>query len=59
MTKKNELMTVEEVALLLRMSEPTVRRLAASTQLPGAIKVGGQWRFNRAELTQWLEAAER
>jgi excisionase family DNA binding protein len=47
---EDELMTVEEVATFLRIEETTVRRLAARGALPGAVKIGFQWRFNRAQV---------
>jgi excisionase family DNA binding protein len=44
-----ELLTVDEVVDLLRISRDTVYRLVAAGKLP-ARKVGRQWRFPRAEL---------
>jgi len=39
------LLTVKEVAALLRVSPQTVYKLIAAKQLP-AIRVGGTWRFD-------------
>jgi excisionase family DNA binding protein len=44
-----ELLTVDEVVDLLRISRDTVYRLVAAGKLP-ARKVGRQWRFPRTEL---------
>lgn len=44
------LLTLRETAALLRLSEHGARLLAAKGQLPGARKLGGQWRFSRATL---------
>lgn len=41
-----QLLTCEEVARLLRVSQETVRQLAATGELPGR-KVGRAWRFPR------------
>jgi len=50
-----EIMNVEEVADLLRVSTQTVYNLARSGKLP-AVKVGREWRFNREKV---LEALNR
>lgn len=44
-----EVMNVEEVADLLRVSNQTVYNLVKSGQLPGT-KVGREWRFIRAQI---------
>jgi excisionase family DNA binding protein len=46
-------LTLRETAERLRVSERTVRRLIALAELP-ALRVGGQLRFDQAELEQWL-----
>lgn len=45
----DEVLTSEEAAAFLKMSERTLLRLAASGEVPGS-KIGGQWRFVRTEL---------
>jgi excisionase family DNA binding protein len=50
----NLLLTVEEVATVLRVSERTVKDLASEERLPGAVKVGKVWRFSRTALEQML-----
>jgi excisionase family DNA binding protein len=47
------LMTVDEVAAWLRVSEKTVRKLASDGDLPGR-KIGREWRFDRSEVAAWL-----
>jgi len=49
-------MTLPETARLLRLSEKSGYRLAQSGRLPGAAKVGGQWRVNVEKLKAWLDA---
>lgn len=51
----NEILTLEEVAIYLKAGRRTVYRLAASGHIP-AFKLGGVWRFRRAELEQWIAA---
>lgn len=51
---QDEILTLPEVAQLLKVAEKTVYSMAQKGQLP-AFKVGGQWRFKRADLDQWIE----
>ncbi len=44
-----KVLTAEEVARYLRIHPYTVKRLARTGKLPG-FKVGGQWRFHKAEI---------
>ena len=46
--------TTDEVAAFLRISERTVKDLAEQDKLPGGVKVGRQWRFDRAKLEAHL-----
>jgi len=48
-----ELMTTREVAAYLRLAPATVYKLAQAGKIP-AVKVGGQWRFSRQSLDEWL-----
>ena len=47
-------MTLEELARHIGMDARTVRRLADKGKLPGQM-VGGEWRFNRAQMLDWLQ----
>jgi len=47
-------MTVNEVASILRLSEPIIRRLARRGRL-SAIKVGGSWRFSKRSFYEFTE----
>ncbi|MEW6448744.1 MAG: helix-turn-helix domain-containing protein [Bacillota bacterium] len=56
-----EVMNVEEVADLLRVSNQTVYNLVKSGKLP-ATKIGREWRFSRTRILELLEgerAAEK
>ena len=48
-----ELMTVEEVADYLRVTEKTIYRLLKQGRISAA-KVGRQWRFDKASIDEWL-----
>ena len=48
------LLTLTEVAELLRISVPTVRRLQQQRKMP-FIKVGGRIRFTRSDVASYLE----
>ena len=50
----DEILTLPEVATLLKVAEKTVYTMAQRAQLP-AFKVGGQWRFKRVDLDRWIE----
>lgn len=49
----DEILTIDEVAAYLKAGKRTVYRLALSGGLP-AFKLGGTWRFRRAELDRWI-----
>jgi len=48
-----ELMTLEEVASYLRVTDRTIYRLLKGGSIP-ATKVGQQWRFDKASIDEWL-----
>jgi PTS system nitrogen regulatory IIA component len=50
----NETMDMEQLAAYLQRDVREVGRLASRGVLPG-YKVGGQWRFARAEINHWVE----
>lgn len=47
------IMTIENFADYMKVTERTIYRLAAGGQIP-AFKLGGTWRFRRGELDQWI-----
>lgn len=49
----HEIMTLEEVAAYLRVSEHTVNDWAQKGELPGG-KLGTTWRFKRTEIEKWV-----
>jgi excisionase family DNA binding protein len=51
---EDEILTLKELATYLKIAERTLYRLAQEHQLP-AFKVGGSWRFRRADIDRWIE----
>jgi PTS system nitrogen regulatory IIA component len=54
-TSFEDILTLEEVSRYLKLSQKTVLRMVHSGKIPCA-KVGGQWRFVRAVIDDWLLA---
>ena len=50
----DKIMTIQEVAKYLKLTEKTAYRLASDGKLPG-FKVGGSWRFKKLDLEEWIE----
>ena len=48
------ILTLPEVAVLLKVAEKTVYTMARSGQIP-AFKVRGQWRFKRDDIDRWID----
>ncbi|WP_297500112.1 helix-turn-helix domain-containing protein [Ferrovum sp.] len=51
---KGEIITIKELAEYLKVTERTIYRLAAIKKIP-AFKVGGTWRFSRADIDSWIK----
>jgi len=49
----DEILTIRDVAALLKIGEKTAYTMAQSGELPG-FKVRGQWRFRRSDLDAWI-----
>lgn len=50
----DEILTLPEVADLLKVAAKTVYTMAQKAELP-AFKVRGQWRFKREDIDRWIE----
>jgi excisionase family DNA binding protein len=50
----DQIMTIQEVAEYLKLTEKTAYRLVSEGKLPG-FKVGGSWRFKKVDLEEWIE----
>ena len=55
-TSSDDVLTLPEVAVYLKIPRVTVYKLVHQNKLPGH-KVGKQWRFMRDEVDDWLKAA--
>ncbi len=49
----DEILTLPEVAALLKVAEKTVYTMAQRAEIP-AFKVRGQWRFKRTDIDGWI-----
>lgn len=49
----NDILTVEDVAKLLRVSKVKVTRMCRTEEL-AAFRVGRLWRLHRADVEKWL-----
>ena len=49
-----ELLTIDETAALLKLSDRTVYAMLREGRLPGAAKVSGKWRVDRDKLLAWI-----
>jgi excisionase family DNA binding protein len=51
----DEILTVVDVAQLLKVADKTVYTMAQNAELP-CFKVRGQWRFRREDIDAWIAA---
>ncbi|HSW62765.1 MAG TPA: PTS sugar transporter subunit IIA [Dissulfurispiraceae bacterium] len=49
----NITLSVKDIAEILKVSEKTIYRMVQNETIP-CFRVGGQWRFDRTEITSWL-----
>jgi excisionase family DNA binding protein len=52
---EGEILTIREIADYLKVTERTIYRLAGAKKIP-AFKVGGTWRFRKADIDNWIAA---
>jgi excisionase family DNA binding protein len=57
-TKESPLVSLAEIASMLKMSPLQVRKMAQTGQIP-AVKVDGEWRFNRDLVYQTIQQRSR
>lgn len=55
---QDELVSMAEIASMLRMSPIQVRKMAQTRQIPG-VKVEGEWRFNKELVRQAVHKRSR
>ncbi|HPQ72061.1 MAG TPA: helix-turn-helix domain-containing protein [bacterium] len=54
----DEVLTIKDVAILLKLAEKTVYSMAQRGELP-AFKVRGQWRVRRVDYDKWIAQQAR
>jgi excisionase family DNA binding protein len=54
----DEVLTIKEVAALLKVAAKTVYAMAQAGEIP-AFKIRAQWSTKRTELDQWIDAQPR
>lgn len=57
-TTAHEIMTIEDVAVYLRIPLSSAYKLAQEGKIPGQ-KVGRHWRFFRPAIERWVAKEER
>ena len=50
---EDEILTIRELAALLKIGEKTAYTMAQNGELPG-FKVRDQWRFRRVDIDAWI-----
>jgi len=50
---KDEIMTIKDLSLYLKINEKTIYKLAKQRKLPG-VKIGGVWRFKKEAIDNWM-----
>jgi excisionase family DNA binding protein len=50
----DDVLTIKEVAAILKLAEKTVYAMANEGELP-AFKVRGQWRIRKVDFDRWME----
>ena len=55
MTSQEDILTINELSVLLKVHPTTIYRLLREGRLPG-FRVGSAWRFSRGAIAKWEEA---
>ena len=56
--RAHDVLTLGEVAGLLKAAERTVYTMARQEEIP-AVTVRGQWRFRRRDIDRWIDGQPR
>jgi excisionase family DNA binding protein len=59
MSNSNDLLTVREVARILRTSNKAIYAMHARGQIKGAIKIGKRLLFKEAALFSWIDSFDQ
>ena len=52
--KRDEIMTMDELAEYLKISKSTLYKLVVENKLPGT-KIGKRWRFHKDAIDAWVK----
>jgi excisionase family DNA binding protein len=52
--KRDEIMTMDELAEYLKISKSTLYKLAVESKIPGT-KIGKRWRFHKDAIDEWVK----
>ncbi len=52
--RRDSVLTIDELAVYLKISKSTLYKLAQGGKVPGQ-KVGRHWRFRKEAIDRWLE----
>ena len=52
--KRDEIMTMDELAEYLKISKSTLYKLAVEDKIPGT-KIGKRWRFHKDAIDAWVK----
>ena len=52
--KRDDIMTMDELADYLKISKSTLYKLATDNKLPGT-KIGKRWRFHKDAIDRWVQ----
>ena len=58
MSANSDIMTIKELSEYLKIAEKTAYRFALEKKIPG-FKIGGAWRFRKAEIDKWILKQEK
>ena len=54
----DQVMTLEELAVYLKLPKSTLYKLVQEGRIPGK-KLGKQWRFGKTVIDRWLDSEQR
>lgn len=57
-THQDEVLTIDELAVYLKVSKSTLYKLVQEGKVPGQ-KVGKHWRFKRDVIDRWLDTSAK
>ena len=58
MSANSDIITIKEISEYLKMAEKTAYRFALGKKILG-FKIGGAWRFRKAEIDKWILKQEK